>query len=193
MNPPSREWVTKVIKYLEKWSEIAIDTNKECDIMVDVDCIAPHAVDKNIGDGHCLFRAISKAVTGTQKNHAAVRKAVVQWMLCGDHPPELAKYIGSYDQSTAVSRDTSLVVKNYVEKSGMSQCAWGSDKEIRALATMFQIDIYVSNNSPGGRRWNTFSPLFRENMNCVEKSCYKLYLYHSDSGNHYDRVIPSAE
>ena len=51
----------------------------------------------------------------------------------------------------------------------------------------------LSNNSDGGRRWNTFSPLFRANMNCMEKSDYKLYLYHSDSGNHYDRVIPKPE
>ena len=46
---------------------------------------------------------------------------------------------------------------------------WGGHN---ALATMFQIDIYVSNNSPGGRRWNVFSPLFWDKSNCRVTSDY---------------------
>ena len=143
------------------------------------------------GDGHCFFRAFSKAITGTQQNHSTIRKAVVQWMLCGDHPPKLASYIAPYDVVT--DSDYHSAIKGYIDKKRMAFDGWGGHNELYALATMFQIDVYVSNNSPGGRRWNVFSPLFWDKSNCRVTSDYKLYLYHSDSGGHYDLVTPSNQ
>ena len=40
--------------------------------------IALHIRTRVVGDGNCLFRAVSRHVTGTESNHYAVRKAVVQ-------------------------------------------------------------------------------------------------------------------
>ena len=40
----------------------------------------PYIRDEIIGDGNCFFRAVSKSVTGTQKNHKAFRKAIVNFM-----------------------------------------------------------------------------------------------------------------
>ena len=109
-------------------------------------------------------------------------------MLCEDHPPQLAQYIAP-DSDT----DGQLAIKRYIDQARMSLDGWGGDKEIRAFATMFQIDICVSNNSPGRRTWNYYPPLFHNAKSCRGKSDYKLYLYDSDSGSHYDLVIPSEE
>ena len=38
--------------------------------------IAPHI----LGDGNCLFRAISKEITGTEENHIAVRLAALGYL-----------------------------------------------------------------------------------------------------------------
>ena len=113
----------------------------------------------------------------------------MEWMLCEDHPQKLAQYIAPFD---AVSdSDCQSAIQKYIDERHMSLDGWGGDKEIRAFATMFQIVICVSTNSPGGRRWNYYSPIFSDEKNCRRKSDYNLYLYHSDSESHYDLVIPS--
>ena len=42
--------------------------------------IAPRIRDSIRPDGNCLYRAISKQVTGSQENHVALRLAVTQLM-----------------------------------------------------------------------------------------------------------------
>ena len=42
--------------------------------------IEPHIRDSVRGDGNCLFRAFSKEVIGTESNHKAVHKAIVNFM-----------------------------------------------------------------------------------------------------------------
>ena len=95
INHPDNQWKSKAIEFLtfEFWSESDIVQHCEDDVIsVDIDGISPHVVDTVIGDGHCLFRALSKAITGTQANHLAIRKAVVQWMLHEEHPRQLASF-----------------------------------------------------------------------------------------------------
>ena len=173
MNPPDREWKEETMRYLERWTETSLEYKDDgAVIKVEIYNIAPHQVDAIEGDGHCFFRAISKAVTGSQKYHTDFRKAVVEWMLCKDHPPQLAQYIAPFD---AVSdSDGQLAIQKYIDEARMSLDGWGGDKEIRAFATMFQVDICVSNNSRGGRRWNYYPPLFYDEKNCRRKSDYKL-------------------
>ena len=110
-------------------------------IKTEIDSISPHLVD--------AIKLISKAITGT---HASFRKAVVEWMLCEDHPPRLAKYVAPHDNMVTGS-DCQLAI---IDQGRMSQDGWGGDKEIIALATMFQVDICVSTNSCGGRRWHVY-------------------------------------
>ena len=42
--------------------------------------IAPHIRDRVMGDGNCLFRTISKEITGTEENHTAVRLAALGYL-----------------------------------------------------------------------------------------------------------------
>ena len=144
---------------MKRWTWTSLEYREEnALIKLEIDDISPHQVDEIVGDGHCFVRAISKAITGTQTYHADFRKAVVEWMLCEDHPQRLAQYIVPFD---AVSgSDCQSAIQQYIDERCMSLDGWGSDKEIRAFATMLQIVICVSTNSPGGRRWNYYSPIF---------------------------------
>ena len=149
------------MRYLKRWTGTSLEYREEdALIKLEIDDISPHQVDEIVGDGHCFFRAISKAITGTQSYHADFRKAVVEWMLCEDHPQELAQYIAPFD--TVSDSDCQSAIQKYIDEGHMSLDGWGSDKEIRAFATMFQIVICVSTNSPGGRRWNYYSPIFSD-------------------------------
>ena len=91
----------------------------------------PHTrVDEIVDGGHCFFRANSKAITGTQGYHAYFRKAVVESMLCEDHPQKLAQYIAPFD---AVSdSDCQSAIQKYIDERRMPLDGWGGDKEIRA-------------------------------------------------------------
>lgn len=53
------------------------------DNLVEVKCseISPHIRYSVVGDGNCLFRALSKAITGTEDNHYALRLAIINYML----------------------------------------------------------------------------------------------------------------
>ena len=46
------------------------------------DEISPHVSMGVQGDSNCLFRAISRHVTGTESNHYAVQKAMVMGYRC---------------------------------------------------------------------------------------------------------------
>ena len=80
-------------------------------------------------------------------------------------------------------------VKKYVKSC--SRNAWGTDKEIMVAATMFQVDIMIySHFGSQGRKWLKFSPAF-SNHNCtIPSTRISLHLYHTQSGDHYDRVVP---
>ena len=43
--------------------------------------IAPHIRDEIVGDGASFYRAISKAIIGTEDNHFAVRMSLINFML----------------------------------------------------------------------------------------------------------------
>ena len=42
--------------------------------------IAPHIRDSVLGDGNCLFRAISKEINGTEENYIAIRLAALGYL-----------------------------------------------------------------------------------------------------------------
>ena len=54
-----------------------------------------HVCDSIIGDGNCLFRAVSKEITGTQKNHRAMCLSIIRFMLEPLNALELTKMLFS--------------------------------------------------------------------------------------------------
>uniref|UniRef100_A0A1X7SST5 OTU domain-containing protein n=1 Tax=Amphimedon queenslandica TaxID=400682 RepID=A0A1X7SST5_AMPQE len=81
--PPStnRDWVQKAVAIISKLSGIAVV--QHVDAVKQVPCreIAPHIREEIVGDGACFYRTISKAITGTEDNHFAVRMSLINFML----------------------------------------------------------------------------------------------------------------
>ena len=73
---PTVEWKLDAIQILIAYSHRTVRNNLSTPAWVRPVCcdeIAPHICDRVLGDGSCLFRAISKEITGTE---AVVRPAV---------------------------------------------------------------------------------------------------------------------
>ena len=80
---PTVEWKLDAIQILIAYSDRTVRNNLSMPAWVRPVCcdeIAPHICDRVLGDGSCLFHAISKEITGTEGNHIVVRHAVLQYL-----------------------------------------------------------------------------------------------------------------
>ena len=66
---PTPEWKSNPGTMLQQWSGLPLITESESDVEIVHSEILPQVCDSIIGDGNCLFRALSKEITGTQENH----------------------------------------------------------------------------------------------------------------------------
>ena len=171
---------------VEQWSLVSLISESEPVKAIKCKEILPHVRDSVIGDGHCLFRAISKEITGMQKNHRAVRLAVKNFLTDTQNTELFGRWLFQINEEK--NEDPVSKVAEYVKN--LRSGAWGSDKEITVAATMFQVDIMVySQFGRQGRKWLKFSPAF-SNHNCtIPSTGLSLHLYHTRSLDHYDRVV----
>ncbi|XP_043953976.1 uncharacterized protein LOC122820538 [Gambusia affinis] len=125
----------------------------------------PCMTDEIVGDGNCFFRALSQAISGTQKNHRKIRLAVVNQLQRNSHMYDsiLRSEYSSLSQYIAVSR------MQYVG-------SWATEVEIQAAADYFGVNIFTFCND----KWLEYSSL-------SSLSNYGLYL-RNINGNHYETV-----
>ena len=86
---------------------------------------------KAIGDGNCLFRAVSHAITGSQDNHNLLRQLTVEQM------PKMGKTFWQFSDKDA---------KDYLNQSKMDQVGtWGTEVELHVftLASLLELSIFV--------------------------------------------------
>ena len=151
--------------------------------------IAPHIRDRVLGDGNCLFRAISKEITGTEENHTAVRLAALGYLR---ENPSLIRYGAptfNIDQCTDLVRRAQLeqeAVSMYISTHHMDQSGWGTNFEIMLLASLLTIQIFSRSTFGESREWVCFAPGFTRNRSACP---YGIYIYNI-TNFHYDRVIP---
>lgn len=82
------------------------------------------------------------------------------------------------------------LMSKYIKDNGMDKCGWGTTNEILAAVTLFQVCIYTSTCVGGrDRQWQRYKPLFHS-LSCMAPNNFKIYLYHTDSEDHYDFVLP---
>ena len=184
---PTPRWRGDAITFLGSLTNVPLV--QELERLRPIQCleIAPHIRDAIVGDGNCI-RAISKAVTGSQDNHLALRLAMVQFMLHDKHVLFLARHLDVKVHSSGpdVHERTKCAVKQCIEEKKIDkEGTWGSDKEIQIIATMFQLDILVFSKHPTGRRFVCFHPVFVTSC-CMPSDGIRIFLYHNRSGDHYD-------
>ena len=148
--------------------------------------ISPHIRVRVQGDGNCLFRAISRHVTGTESNHYAVRKAVVNYLQQNSF---LIEYVLTGVNAPVEPNERRVFfntkVQEYLENSQMAELGeWGTDLEVYLLSCMLDVNIVVRQNFGPGRAWQCFGP------GLIIVHNYALYLYNTRALDHYDCVIP---
>jgi hypothetical protein len=137
-----------------------------------------------IGDGNCLFRALSLALTGSQSQHALVRSYVVNHMMEASVQQSMQSMQGLF----ARRNDSSLTgFHNYLlemQKPG----TWGTEQEIISAAHLFNCSIvcYSQYGTCGQFCLQHFSPHFVTTPVCTDIcSHHTLYLVNR-SGSHYE-------
>jgi len=137
------------------------------------------AIHHILGDGNCLFRAISLGITGQQDQHQMIRDFIVNYMMRSSVRYNLERLYTSARR--AKTYDEHLLAMQQVGE-------WGTDQEIVAAAEMFKCSIICA--SKFGSRINIqhFSPHFAQSPTC-SSSCQhnSLYIINS-SGSHYELV-----
>ena len=123
-----------------------------------------------VGDGNCLFRALSYVVTGSEGEHMAVRTAIV------DHMVNISNLLlGAHVQQNSIQA--------YIQDSRMSlDRTWGTDIEIFTFTNLCQVNVYVYDTQYGN--WNVFPPSL--SLTHIDVSVMSVYLLHPI--DHYDVV-----
>ena len=187
----TEEWKSAARDVIAKLSRCELTARSQRVQKIPCRDIEPHIRDRVWGDDNCLFRAFSKEVTGTESNHRAVRQAIVNFMTHKDNAYRFCKDCFEGDTLEANLYEPIKSMTSYIKEKELDQRGWGTDREIRAFATLCQIDVCTYSDNGPSRAWLKFSPLFH-NEHCMPKSDYKIYLFHTEERNHYDRVVPSV-
>jgi OTU domain-containing protein 5 len=88
-----------------------------------------------VGDGNCLFHAVSHQLYGTEKFHGVVRAA------CMDHMERQAQFYSQFVVGGATR------FKEYIRLKRMDG-VWGDDPEIQAICELYDRPVEVLHNSP---------------------------------------------
>jgi hypothetical protein len=135
----------------------------------------PTKIHKIKGDGNCLFRALSYAITGSQGYHKEVRENVINHM----------KNI----ETLLLPHMKNKPLNSYLDSSRMANTdSWGTDVEIIAASSLLSTDIYVDTKVGKGDifKWQTFSESM-QNGSEPNNTC-AIYLQNTN-GDHYDIVL----
>ena len=132
----------------------------------------PAILHKIIGDGNCLFRALSYIITGRQVYHNVVRHKIL------DHTSSIENLLLPH---------IGMSLNDYFQSSGMhQQGVWGTDIEIFAACSLLTTDIYVYTNTGAHYSWTKFSRSMLDNS--PPQNMCSIYIQHT-SGVHYDVVL----
>ena len=132
----------------------------------------PAKLYKIVGDGNCLFRALSYVITGRQVYHSVGRHKIL------DHMRTIENQLLPH---------MNMSLSDYVQSSGMArERVWGTDIEIFAAASLLSTDIYVYVSAGNNFTWNKFSKSMVHGL--PPQSTCSIYIQNT-SGIHYDVVL----
>ena len=125
----------------------------------------PSKLFRILGDGNCLFRALSHVITGRQVYHAQGRNKIINHMT-------------SIENFLVPHLNTSL--ECYLHKTRMAQSGvWGTDIEIVIASSLLSTDIFVYTKFGDTYKWQKFSRTMLGGQK-PENNC-SIYLNHTNS------------
>lgn len=136
------------------------------------------------GDGNCLFRAISFSLTGSERSHMRVRRAIT-----GRISEDNGSFIRNMCRRNmlATVMESKDPAKSYLDQSGMEKSGtWDTEVEIFAAAGLLQTDIavYCKKHEKAACSFS----MFPASGNMRKLSTDAIILDNS-SGNHYNVVL----
>lgn len=132
-----------------------------------------------LGDGNCLFRAISFAIYQNQDMHSKIRTDITNMIKNNKH--KFKPFItGPQSIDTHVSNMSKLGT-------------WGTQVELIAASTLYNIPIYVASKSTNrlSYHWRRYRPIAVDNLLITETSKTHIEMIHLDDC-HFDPVISST-
>lgn len=103
-------------------------------------------------DGNCMFRSVADQVKGNAEDHLSLRHAAVFFIR------DNAESFKGYLQKSSVEHWT-VVLQQHLNIMNNYGC-WGTQLELKAMASMLKVPIFVATDSlvPGECRWTVFLP-----------------------------------
>jgi hypothetical protein len=138
------------------------------------------------GDGHCLFRAILRALGLNDRDHLQLRQqcghhVIVHWNRYKDH----ANYIHSeaHDFANLRNNQNSDDYRSFMTQT-TPRVSWGSDVEALAAAEIYQVPILV---------WSLQTRKHGFLMNYTSETSSKGAIHILHSRIHYDALLTRAK
>ena len=150
------------------------------------------APDRVLGDGNCLFRALSRYLTGAEDHHLQLRKTITEFEAANS---TVFKNLHEAINQTLFEDHLSQMKKPFV---------WGTNLEIIAVASLLQLDVYLAIDSyiPGVPKWLLYTPkllstlsnrhLLPQKLSSFIKPVHWIELAHI-SNIHFDSIKPLKE
>ena len=98
-------------------------------------------------DGNCLFRSLSVNLFNNEDQHVLIRKILVQFEELNKE--KFAKYLTASD-ATNINDHICSMVKPFV---------WGTQVELLAASSFFQVPVYYCQAFQGTYRWHMLGPV----------------------------------
>jgi hypothetical protein len=134
------------------------------------------AIHKIIGDGNCLFRALSLALTQSQSHHELIRAYIVNHM----NDPALRNTM----EEIFVSRSQNAIYSYQEHVLQMAKVGiWGTEHEIVTAAQLLECSIICVSDYGGQMAMQQFAPHFP--VECTE-DCMHETIYTVNKNDHYD-------
>ena len=146
-------------------------------------------------DGNCLYRALSKQLANDPEQHSNLRAILAKFAA---HNVGMFKDWVTSSHREILQKTPEVRLKEHldaVSKLG----SWGTQLEIVAAATLFQVNIYVATDSlvKGACRWTRFPPLkgtiqTPPDIDSFQKSleCKRWIEITYENQCHYNGVLP---
>ena len=96
---------------------------------------APWLCDSIGADGNCLFRCLSKVISGSEEHHAKLRDEICRYMVSDGKD-----IIGLYFNQVLSPIPSEHLIRTCMYNNGN----WGTNAELIAASALLQMDIYVA-------------------------------------------------
>ena len=138
------------------------------------------------GDGNCLFRALSTAISHSQRQHNILRLYITNYMTQPDIAHKLKQLFGVSHKSQDEHSDHVMAMQERGQ--------WGTDQEVATAAHLFQCSIIClcrySNNKYCLQH---FSPHFIEQTPCIATCKHPTVYIVNSCGNHFETATVANE